>query len=175
MFPKQDTREPMLRWLAAALETNAERSKTIVSEEVAAPDGFFANLNSVLLTLCQPFLEPSSDLAWRRIDVRCQICVTTRVTRVCRSTPAERLVRLSVLTEDTSKPICLSSWSWHTALLGGTRGAGACIVHLPSRWFVVSQSASTASSCFVPCAQVCDRGQADQLQGRDEAGAADVG
>ncbi len=72
MFPEQDTREPMLRWLAAALETNAERSKTIVSEEVAAPDGFFANLNSVLLTLCQPFLEPSSDLAWRRIDVRCQ-------------------------------------------------------------------------------------------------------
>ena len=68
----QDTREPMLRWLAAALETNAERSKTIVSEQVAAPDGFFANLNSVLLALCQPFLEPSSDLAWRRIDVRCQ-------------------------------------------------------------------------------------------------------
>ena len=67
----QDTREPMLMWLAAALESNAERGKTIVNEQLAAPDGFFANLNSVLLALCQPFLQPSLDLAWRRIDVRC--------------------------------------------------------------------------------------------------------
>ena len=67
----QDTREPMMAWFAAALESNSERNKTIVNEKVAAPDGFFANLNAVLLALCQPFLEPSSDLAWRRIDVRC--------------------------------------------------------------------------------------------------------
>jgi hypothetical protein len=64
----------MLSWLATALESNAERSKTIVNEKLAAPDGFFANLNSVLLALCQPFMEPSSDLAWRRIDVRCRSC-----------------------------------------------------------------------------------------------------
>ena len=61
----------MLSWLATALESNAERSKTIVNEKLAAPDGFFANLDSVLLALCQPFMEPTSDLAWRRIDVRC--------------------------------------------------------------------------------------------------------
>lgn len=61
----------MISWLAAALESNSERAKTIVDATVAAPDGFFANLTSVLLSLCQPFLEPSSDLAWRHIDARC--------------------------------------------------------------------------------------------------------
>ena len=60
----------MVAWLASTLESNAERAKTIVDPTVAAPDGFFANINSVLLSLCQPFLEPSSDLAWRRIDAR---------------------------------------------------------------------------------------------------------
>ena len=70
MHAAQDTREAMLAWLASALESNAERAKTVVNHEAAAPDGFFANLNSVLLSLCQPFLEPSSDMAWRRIDAR---------------------------------------------------------------------------------------------------------
>ena len=94
MLFRQDTREPMLRWLAAALETNAERSKTIVSEELAAPDGFFANLNSVLLALCQPFLEPSSDLAWRRIDVRCH-CMPGRMVEALQLRCLRRLACLS--------------------------------------------------------------------------------
>lgn len=61
----------MVAWLASALESNAERAKTVVDPTVAAPDGFFANICSVLLSLCEPFLEPSSKLPWQRIDVRC--------------------------------------------------------------------------------------------------------
>lgn len=68
----QDTREPMVTWLASALESNAERAKTMVDPKIAAPDGFIANVTSVLLSLCTPFLDPSSDLAFRRIDARCK-------------------------------------------------------------------------------------------------------
>ena len=73
----QDTREPMVVWLASALESNAERAKTMVDPKVAAPDGFIVNISSVLLSLCQPFLDPSSDLAFRRIDARCKTLCRT--------------------------------------------------------------------------------------------------
>ncbi len=67
LFCKQDTRERMLAWLFAAVESNAERAKTMPDVRLAAPDGFFMNLAAVCIKLCQPFIQPSAK-TWARID-----------------------------------------------------------------------------------------------------------
>lgn len=67
----QETRDPMLQWIALALETNSkERSKMKMNHALAAPHGLFINLDSVLLKMCEPFLEPASGKAWPKIDAR---------------------------------------------------------------------------------------------------------
>jgi ubiquitin conjugation factor E4 B len=67
---KSDTREAMLGWLGAVLEGNGERAKMRSNLRVAASHGFFLNLNAVLLKLCGPFMDPSSNTFWQRVDVR---------------------------------------------------------------------------------------------------------
>ena len=37
---------------------------------MAASDGLFANLDAVLLLLCSRFLDPSTPLFWKRVDVQ---------------------------------------------------------------------------------------------------------
>lgn len=65
----QDTREAMLKWIALCLECNAkERSKMNMDPAHAAPHGFFINLDSVLLKMCEPFLDPLSGKAWGKVD-----------------------------------------------------------------------------------------------------------
>jgi hypothetical protein len=36
--------------------------------DVAASDGFFLNLSSVMLRLCAPFVEPGGGAFWQRVD-----------------------------------------------------------------------------------------------------------
>lgn len=57
----------MLDWLFAAVESNAERAKTMPDVRLAASDGFFMNLAAVCIKLCQPFIQPSAK-TWARID-----------------------------------------------------------------------------------------------------------
>ncbi|KAL3145548.1 hypothetical protein ABBQ32_003373 [Trebouxia sp. C0010 RCD-2024] len=65
----QDTREAMLQWIALCLERNAkERSKMNMDPANAAPHGFFINLDSVLLKMCEPFLDPLSGKAWGKVN-----------------------------------------------------------------------------------------------------------
>jgi hypothetical protein len=64
------TREAMLQWLGLVLEGNLERAKMQANLAVAASHGFFLNLCAVMLKLCGPFMDPSSQLFWKRVDVR---------------------------------------------------------------------------------------------------------
>ncbi|CAL8466128.1 g5664 [Coccomyxa elongata] len=64
----QDTREGMLSWLALALECNAERNKMQMNPRLASNHSFFVSLDTVLLRLCDPFLEPLSSKAWGKVD-----------------------------------------------------------------------------------------------------------
>ena len=66
----QATREPMLRWLAACLNSNKERDKLQPDIAVAAPHGFSLNVLAVLLHASQPFLQDHS-IAWGKLDPRC--------------------------------------------------------------------------------------------------------
>ena len=64
----QETREGMLAWLARALEINRERNKLQMNPRLAGTHSFFASLDAVLLSLCDPFLEPLSGKAWGKLD-----------------------------------------------------------------------------------------------------------
>lgn len=66
----QETREAMLAWLAAALNSNGERIKMRPNAAKACTDGFAINLAGVLLKLCEPFVDPLSGKAWGKLDVR---------------------------------------------------------------------------------------------------------
>ena len=66
----QATREAMLKWIALALDSNNEHGKIKPNLSVAAPRGFMLNLVSVMLRICDPFLEPSSGKAWGKLDSR---------------------------------------------------------------------------------------------------------
>ena len=59
-----------MQWLGAVLEGNQERAKMQANLAVAASHGFFLNLNAVMLKLCGPFMDPSSELFWKRVDVK---------------------------------------------------------------------------------------------------------
>ncbi|PRW05883.1 putative ubiquitin conjugation factor E4 [Chlorella sorokiniana] len=65
-----DTREAMLNWLAAALDSNLERTKMRPDPKKMSTDGFALNLALVLLRCCDPFVDPASGKAWGKLDVR---------------------------------------------------------------------------------------------------------
>jgi ubiquitin conjugation factor E4 B len=69
LLKNKDTRVPMLDWLQQAIASNAERAKMQIDFQVAATHGLFCNLCSVMLKLCEPFIDPSSGKAWQRLDV----------------------------------------------------------------------------------------------------------
>ncbi len=58
----------MLSWLALSLECNAERNKMQMNPRLASNHSFFVSLDTVLLRLCDPFLEPLSGKAWGKVD-----------------------------------------------------------------------------------------------------------
>lgn len=66
----QDTREAALAWLAAALNSNLERTKMQPNPAKSATDGFMLNVAGVLLRLCEPFVDPLSGKAWGKLDTR---------------------------------------------------------------------------------------------------------
>ncbi|PNH09426.1 putative ubiquitin conjugation factor E4 [Tetrabaena socialis] len=68
LLKTKSTKAAMISWLGAVLDGNAGRSKLQVQAEKLAPDGFLANVAAVLLKSCGPFLDPSSELFWRRVD-----------------------------------------------------------------------------------------------------------
>lgn len=65
-----DTREGALDWLAAALSSNAERTKMQPDLKKASTDGFMLNVAAVALKLCGPFLDPRLGKAWDKLDAR---------------------------------------------------------------------------------------------------------
>ena len=67
----QDAREPMVRWLAAAVESSAGRAKMGRNIRQLPSDAFCLTLNAVLLKLCDPFVDPSANKAWSKLDIRC--------------------------------------------------------------------------------------------------------
>ena len=67
----QDAREPMIQWLAAAVESSAGRAKMGRNIRQLPSDAFCLTLNTVLLKLCDPFVDPSANKAWSKLDIRC--------------------------------------------------------------------------------------------------------
>ncbi len=66
----QATREPMLKFIALALEANQEHTKEMPDVSLAAPRGMMLNLSAVLLKVCEPFLDPATGKAWGKLDSR---------------------------------------------------------------------------------------------------------
>ena len=69
----QATREPMMRFLAACLDSNKERAKMQMDPRLAAASGFSLNLFAVLLHACEPFLADHAK-AWGKLDAGCGPC-----------------------------------------------------------------------------------------------------
>lgn len=67
LLRKPDTRERTLEFIAAVIDANAGRSKMQADMQTVASHGFFHNLGAVMLKLCEPFLDPSSNKR-ERID-----------------------------------------------------------------------------------------------------------
>jgi len=66
-----EVREGMLRWVASAVESNAKgRAKMRIDLLKCATHGFFLNLSSVMLHLCDPFMDPAKGYAkaWEKVD-----------------------------------------------------------------------------------------------------------
>ncbi|CAI5516161.1 unnamed protein product [Closterium sp. Naga37s-1] len=61
------TRDKVLEYLAALIRTNANRAALQIDRANMASHGMFLNLGSLLLKLCEPFLDPSCSKA-DRID-----------------------------------------------------------------------------------------------------------
>eukprot|EP01113_Clastostelium_recurvatum_P014474 TRINITY_DN1788_c0_g1_i3.p1 TRINITY_DN1788_c0_g1~~TRINITY_DN1788_c0_g1_i3.p1 ORF type:complete len:1204 (-),score=380.22 TRINITY_DN1788_c0_g1_i3:63-3674(-) len=55
----KDHREAVLSWIASALEKNSARTKMNYDKTAVSSDGFMVNLSTVLLKLCEPFLDPA--------------------------------------------------------------------------------------------------------------------
>lgn len=70
MLKNGDTKEAMLNWLAAVLESNIERAKMHPNVKKAATDGFMVNIAAVMLKLSEPFMDPGSGKAWSKLDAR---------------------------------------------------------------------------------------------------------
>jgi ubiquitin conjugation factor E4 B len=70
MLKNGDTKEAMLNWLAAVLESNIERAKMHPNIKKAATDGFMVNIAAVMLKLSEPFMDPGSGKAWNKLDAR---------------------------------------------------------------------------------------------------------
>lgn len=119
------TREAMLGWLGGVLEGNGERAKMRSNLAVAASHGFFLNLDAVMLKLCGPFLDPSSDVFWKRVDVR-------YVTQAKRISFAE--VRVQAV------------W-WHQGHSEGAGQGAQALLQATSRWF--TQLHRTGTVCVV--------------------------
>lgn len=66
----KDTRDSMLSWLAAVLDSNSERDKMRPDMKKAGTDGFMLNVAGVMLQLCEPFMDPLTGKAWPRLDAR---------------------------------------------------------------------------------------------------------
>ncbi|CAB3984152.1 Ubiquitin conjugation factor E4 A [Paramuricea clavata] len=67
------TKHGLLHWIGSCLHSNESRKKMTSNRAGLAGDGFFLNLGNVLLSLCQPFLDPQSSKL-TRIDPR--YCIT---------------------------------------------------------------------------------------------------
>ncbi|KAK9842407.1 hypothetical protein WJX84_011341 [Apatococcus fuscideae] len=65
-----DAREPMIKWLAAAVESCAGRIKIGRNIRQLPSDAFVLTLNAILLKLCDPFVDPSANKAWSKLDLR---------------------------------------------------------------------------------------------------------
>ena len=66
----QDAKEAMINWLATAVESSAGRSKMHRNVQHLPTDGFVLTLNSILLKLCDPFVDPTANKAWSKLDMR---------------------------------------------------------------------------------------------------------
>eukprot|EP00892_Ulva_mutabilis_P009456 jgi/Ulvmu1/6883/UM031_0088.1 len=65
----KDTRADVLKWIAAAMRCDSERTKMHVNDAKATSDGFMYNLNRVLLHLCGPFTDFYSGKARQFINL----------------------------------------------------------------------------------------------------------
>lgn len=68
-----------MRWFGLALECNTERNKLQMNPRLASNHSFFVGLVTVLLRLCDPFLEPLSGKAWGKLDPKCAVHSTSHV------------------------------------------------------------------------------------------------
>jgi hypothetical protein len=57
------SREPMLQWLATAVECNANRARSMAPHKLDASDNTMLNLAYVLLRLCEPFIKDAAKTA----------------------------------------------------------------------------------------------------------------
>ncbi|KAF7104030.1 hypothetical protein CFC21_104959 [Triticum aestivum] len=73
LLKNSDTREKVLEYLAAVINTNAGRSGMRVDPLKCASSGMFVNLSAVMLRLCEPFLDKMESMKGK-IDVKYLFC-----------------------------------------------------------------------------------------------------